>query len=51
MEREHKKRDLSISIQTRWYRAPEVILTDKHYNQAIDIWGIGCILSELMFLY
>ena len=33
---------------TRWYRAPEVIITDKNYNKAIDIWGLGCILGELM---
>ena len=33
-------------IQTRYYRAPEVILQVK-YNEKIDIWSIGCILYEL----
>jgi len=33
---------------TRWYRAPEVIITDKNYNKAIDIFSLGCILVELI---
>ena len=33
-------------IQSRFYRAPEVIL-DLGYNYEIDIWSLGCILCEL----
>lgn len=33
-------------IQTRYYRAPEVILGHK-YNEKIDIWSIGCCLYEI----
>lgn len=34
-------------LQTRYYRAPEVILqTNK--DKGIDIWSIGCIISELI---
>lgn len=35
-------------IATRWYRAPEVILSWKRYSTAIDVWSVGCILAELM---
>jgi len=35
-------------VATRWYRAPEVILSWKHYTQKIDIWSIGCIFAELI---
>ncbi|VDD83353.1 unnamed protein product [Mesocestoides corti] len=34
-------------IQSRFYRAPEVILGCK-YNVSIDIWSFGCILAELL---
>jgi len=34
-------------IATRWYRAPEVILSWKRYSTAIDVWSVGCILGEL----
>lgn len=33
---------------SRWYRAPEIILTQKKYDQAIDIWSMGCILAEMI---
>mmetsp|Transcript_18204 Transcript_18204/g.70371 ORF Transcript_18204/g.70371 Transcript_18204/m.70371 type:complete len:403 (+) Transcript_18204:134-1342(+) len=35
-------------VATRWYRAPEVILSWKEYTKAIDIWSVGCILAEMM---
>jgi serine/threonine-protein kinase SRPK3 len=34
-------------IQTRYYRAPEVILR-KQYNEKSDIWSIGCLVYELL---
>lgn len=34
---------------SRWYRAPEVIITEKAYNKAIDIWSLGTILMELLY--
>jgi dual specificity tyrosine-phosphorylation-regulated kinase 2/3/4 len=33
-------------IQSRFYRAPEVIL-GMDYGLAIDMWSTGCILAEL----
>lgn len=35
-------------VATRWYRAPEIMLTFKQYTKAIDIWSIGCILAEML---
>ncbi|PAV15134.1 mitogen activated kinase [Pyrrhoderma noxium] len=35
-------------VATRWYRAPEVMLTFKEYTRAIDIWSVGCILAEML---
>lgn len=37
---------LSSYVQSRSYRAPEVIL-GLPYGQKIDIWSLGCILAEL----
>lgn len=33
-------------VQTRYYRAPEIIL-GLNYTESIDIWSIGCIAYEL----
>ena len=35
-------------IGARWYRAPEVILTEKYMLKASDMWSLGCILAELL---
>ncbi|WVR08289.1 mitogen-activated protein kinase CPK1 [Kwoniella sp. DSM 27419] len=35
-------------VATRWYRAPEVMLSFQKYTKAIDIWSIGCILAEMV---
>ena len=35
-------------VATRWYRAPEIMLSFKKYGKAIDIWSLGCIFGELL---
>lgn len=35
-------------VATRWYRAPEIMLTFKEYTKAIDVWSVGCILAEML---
>jgi mitogen-activated protein kinase 1/3 len=41
------KRGLTRHVVTRWYRAPEIILSQP-YSSAVDMWSIGCIFGELM---
>lgn len=35
-------------VVTLWYRAPEILLGEKHYTPAVDVWSVGCILAELV---
>ncbi|KAM4624778.1 MAPK/MAK/MRK overlapping kinase isoform 2-T2 [Polymixia lowei] len=37
-------------ISTRWYRAPECLLTDGYYSLKMDIWSTGCVFFEIMSL-
>jgi mitogen-activated protein kinase 1/3 len=48
-----------IDVATRWYRAPEVMLSFRMYtkvsslicradDQSIDVWSVGCILAEML---
>ena len=38
---------LTDYVATRWYRAPELLLSCGNYGPEIDFWGIGCIMGEL----
>ena len=35
-------------VVTRWYRAPELLLSCAEYTSAIDVWSVGCIFAELL---
>ena len=37
-------------VVTLWYRAPELLLGAKHYDEAIDAWAAGAIFGELATL-
>ncbi len=47
-QRVQLKRELSDHITTRWYRAPEIIIREKDYGPAIDMWAIGCVFADLL---
>lgn len=39
---------LTEYVVTRWYRAPEIMLSCQEYTKAIDVWSVGCIFAELL---
>lgn len=39
---------LTEYVATRWYRAPEIMLSWRAYTKAVDIWSVGCIFAELL---
>ena len=34
-------------VATRWYRAPELVLRSRAYNQSVDVFALACIMAEL----
>ncbi|RAH47861.1 mitogen-activated protein kinase mpkC [Aspergillus brunneoviolaceus CBS 621.78] len=35
-------------VSTRYYRAPEIMLTWQRYGKQVDIWSAGCIVAEML---
>ena len=33
---------------SRWYRAPEIILSEPEYSTQADMWSMGCVLGEML---
>lgn len=43
-----EKSTMTEYVVTRWYRAPELLLSCEQYTAAIDVWSVGCIMAELL---
>lgn len=44
----HRQRTLSNHVISRWYRPPEIIFIEKQYDESVDLWSLGCILSDMI---
>uniref|UniRef100_A0AAZ3QNB9 Protein kinase domain-containing protein n=1 Tax=Oncorhynchus tshawytscha TaxID=74940 RepID=A0AAZ3QNB9_ONCTS len=44
----HSKPPHTEYISTRWYRAPECLLTDGYYSHKMDMWSVGCVFYEII---
>ncbi|CAG9464648.1 unnamed protein product [Pedinophyceae sp. YPF-701] len=42
------KEPYTPGVVTLWYRAPEILLGEEVYTEAVDVWAVGCVLAELL---
>ncbi|KAJ8045616.1 MAPK/MAK/MRK overlapping kinase [Holothuria leucospilota] len=47
----YSKQPYTEYISTRWYRAPECLLTDGFYTYKMDLWSVGCVFFEVLSLH
>mmetsp|Transcript_32584 Transcript_32584/g.56459 ORF Transcript_32584/g.56459 Transcript_32584/m.56459 type:complete len:360 (-) Transcript_32584:2385-3464(-) len=40
--------DLTEYVVTRFYRAPEIMLSSHEYTKAVDVWSVGCTFGEIL---
>ena len=45
---EKSQEQLAEYVVTRWYRAPEILLSCSKYDNKIDVWSAGCIFAEIL---
>ncbi|GFR94405.1 cyclin-dependent kinase 14-like [Elysia marginata] len=38
----------SHEVVTLWYRPPDVLLGSTQYSTSLDMWGVGCIFTEMI---
>ena len=43
-----KSMNMTDYVATRWYRAQELLLSMREYNESVDVWSVGCIFAELI---
>ena len=34
-------------VVTLWYRPPELLLGERNYGPAVDMWGVGCVMAQM----
>lgn len=39
---------MTRNLVTRWYRPPEILYGSDSYNESVDIWCFGCLMTELI---
>lgn len=39
---------MTFDVGTRWYKAPEMMLGSKDYDEKIDVWAAGSVFAELL---
>jgi cell division cycle 2-like protein len=39
---------MTPNVTSLWFRAPEILLGANFYSAAIDMWAVGCVVSELL---
>jgi p38 MAP kinase len=43
-----KEAHMTGYVTSRYYRAPEIMLTWKRYSEKVDVWSAGCIFAEMI---
>jgi len=41
--------EMSLSISTLNYKAPEILINDGYYHYSVDMWSLGCTFAEMLF--
>ena len=46
-KRKNQWKAYTNSVETLWYRAPELLMNECFYKTSVDIWSVGCVMAEL----
>ena len=41
-------KEMTDYVATRWYRSPELLISEGIYGPSVDFWAVGCIMGELV---
>ena len=44
----HPPKKFTTEVITLWYRPPEILMGEQSYTSAVDMWSVGCIISEMI---
>mmetsp|Transcript_29279 Transcript_29279/g.33967 ORF Transcript_29279/g.33967 Transcript_29279/m.33967 type:complete len:427 (+) Transcript_29279:102-1382(+) len=39
---------LTPKVVSLWYRPPELLLNSDQYDYGLDLWGVGCVVAEIL---
>jgi len=48
MKKEKEDFGMTDYVTTRWFRAPELLLSQTDYDSGVDMWSVGCIFAHIL---
>ena len=42
-------KEYNVRVASRYYKGPELLVDDRAYDYALDIWSLGCTMACMMF--
>ncbi|KAL7715988.1 non-specific serine/threonine protein kinase [Entamoeba marina] len=46
----HPNQEYNVRVASRYYKAPELLVNMFTYDYSLDMWGVGCVLSAMIFM-
>ena len=45
----HPHREYNVGVASRFYKGPELLVNQKIYHYALDIWSFGALMAGIIF--
>jgi casein kinase II subunit alpha len=45
----HPNREYNVSVASRFFKGPELLVNHKNYHYGLDIWSFGCMMAGMIF--
>ena len=47
----HSGQDYNVRVSSRYYKGPELLVNNRHYDYSLDVWSLGVMYAEIVPLF
>eukprot|EP00668_Euglena_longa_P002630 GGOE01003076.1.p1 GENE.GGOE01003076.1~~GGOE01003076.1.p1 ORF type:complete len:399 (+),score=113.39 GGOE01003076.1:1853-3049(+) len=45
----HADKEYNVSVASRYFKAPELLVGLRRYHYGLDMWSLGCVFADMIF--